>query len=419
MTENRKPKPRLLVLTQVHQPEPNFITADVAAAMTADYDVVVVTSHPNYPYGKFYPGVFPWLPRKTIEQGVVVWRLPCYPYHGRSQIKRALSYVTYALAALLFAPFVAGRPALVWVYHGPFTAGPAAIPFKVFYGSRVVFTCADLWPETFLAAGVADSGFVIRMLFAYRRAVNRIADVLICTTRGTLKRFIEDGVDPARLHFVPVWVGGIRDCREAMPSSGGVPRIVYAGNLGPAQSLETAILAAAELKRRGVDVVFDLYGSGNWEHTLKELAQNQGASNVCFHGRVEAAKAFHASSRAFAQIISLQPSPLFDMTIPSKLSFCCAAGAPVLFGLRGEAAAMMRESGGGIPFEADNPHSLVEAVTELLKMSDTERTRMHHALRQYYVNLFEPTTLLAKYRALFASESAGGVPGGSMMARTE
>ena len=102
---------RVLVLTQHYHPEPNFITADVAEALAADFDVTVVTAHPNYPEGRFYSGTRPWRPLRRVERGVTVWRVPMYPYHGRPQVKRCLSYSSFALVAAVWAPFVgrAGR----------------------------------------------------------------------------------------------------------------------------------------------------------------------------------------------------------------------------------------------------------------------------------------------------------------------
>jgi colanic acid biosynthesis glycosyl transferase WcaI len=400
----RSRRGRLLVLSQVYKPEPNFITAEVAETMARHMDVVVVAALPNYPEGRFYPGVRWWRPTRRVEEGAIVWRLPLYPYHGRSHLKRALSYLSFTVLASLWAPLVAGRPDVVWVYHGPFTVGLATLWFKFAYRARVIVTCADLWPESFLAAGVAKPGPVMRMLFAYRRAMNRCADTIICATKGTFEQFVRDGLDPSRLHHVPVWVDGIQPA--ALPEEGdkaAARRIVYAGNLGPAQRLDTLIRAAAELQREAIDIVVDLYGTGNGEAELRELARSLGATNVTFHGRVPPAEAFAVSSRAFAQVVSLQPSPLFAMTVPSKISFCCAAGAPLLYGLQGEAAGMVADSGGGIPFDVLDPRSLVAAVKQLLACTPAVRRQMRARLQQYYAEHLARPRLIARYEDILLS----------------
>src|SRR5688500_4580045 len=114
-------RPRLLVLSQHYRPEPNFICADVAESLSDLFDVVVVTAHPNYPTGKFYPGTRFWTISRSVENGVTVWRIPMFPDHSLSQFRRGFSYLTFAVLSAVVALIVAPRPAAIWVYHGPFT----------------------------------------------------------------------------------------------------------------------------------------------------------------------------------------------------------------------------------------------------------------------------------------------------------
>jgi len=406
-TESR---PRLLVLTQHYRPEPNFITADVAESLCENFDVTVVTAHPSYPEGRFYPGSRWWLPLRKRERGATVWRLPMYPYRGRSKPLRFLSYLSFAGAAAIWAPLVALRPRVVWVYHGPFTVGLAAMWYRLL-GCRIVFTCADLWPESFLAAQVAGHGLIMRLMFAYSRAINRIATLLICSTRGTMRRYAADGIPPSALCYVPVWVEGVPlNRRRVIVTDDAVPRIVYAGNLGPAQQLETLVRAAGRLHGEGVSVHFDVYGTGSSEVELRELAVQAGAANVTFHGRIEPARAFERASSAHGQVVCLRKTALFSMTIPSKISFSFAAGSPVLYGLTGESAELVAESGGGIAFDPNDPATLVAAVKLLLDLSPEMRREMGDALRRYYDEHFERSGLLAQYKRVFRQCGSGRAP---------
>ncbi len=401
---------RLLILTKEFRPEPNFITGDVADALVAHMDVVVVTAHPNYPFGRFYDGTRYWWPSRSIEKGVIVWRLPFYPDKSLSLWRRALSYLSFALAAALFSPFVAGKPDTVWVYHGPFTTGLAALWFRLVYRSRVVITAADLWPESFAAAGVASHGVLLRMMYAYSRAVNRMADLIVCCTRGTLDRYRRDGIPEQRLCYVPVWTTTSAPPEPVAEMRRETARLVYAGNMGPAQNLETLIRAAAELEKRDLPVAVHLYGTGTREAELKKLAQRLNASNVIFHGAVAPAIAFHACASSFAQVVLLRRSPLFRMTVPSKLYFSFAAGAPLLCGLEGEAAELAAESGGAIPFESDDAQSLVDAVAHLMRLDDSERARMRQRLHAFYQNNFAPHSLLRAYEEILAGIVTRTVP---------
>jgi glycosyltransferase involved in cell wall biosynthesis len=393
-------RPRILVLSQHYRPEPNFIAADVAEALAQHADVMVVTAHPNYPTGRFYPGTRYWRPTKTLENGVTVWRVPFLPDHSTSKLRRMVSYLSFALAAALVAPFVAPRPTLVWVYQGPFTTMLAALWYRFVRRVPIVLTCADLWPESFTAAGVAHPGVIVSLALRYRRVMNRLATLIICSTRGTYERFAAEGIPRERLRFVPVWVDGIPAEEELLPdraAEGSDPVVVYAGNLGPAQQLETVLHGAALLEREGAGVCFELYGAGADEERLRSLAAELGLRSVRFRGRVSPEQAFEASSRAFAQIVSLRRDPLFAMTLPSKLFGCFAAGAPVLYGLEGEAAELVARSGGGVEFDPDEPASLAGAIGRLMASSADERCAMRTRLRCYYREHFARDRLLEQY----------------------
>jgi colanic acid biosynthesis glycosyl transferase WcaI len=401
-------RPRLLVLTLFYAPEPNFITADVAQTLANDFDVTVITPHPNYGENWFYPGTRGWWrPRRSSERGVTVWRLPMVPYHGRSRVMRAVSYLSFTAGAVLLAPLLCRGPRVVWVYHAPFFPGLAAIWFKLVRRARLVYTCADLWPESLLATGVAEQGPAMRAMFAYSRFINRWADVLICSTRGTAERFLRDGIPADRLRHLPVWVEGSHHASATEVRCPQVPpfRIVYAGNMGPAQPLEAVVRAAAELRRENLPVVFDFYGSGSNEEQLRALAARIGADNVRFHGRVCSKRAFEVSAEAFAQVVSLEPSPLFAMTVPSKLAFAFAAGAPVLYGLTGEADALAAESGGGIAYGANDAETFAAAVRTLLAAGFETRQEMSRRLRLYYEQHFERSKLLEQYVSIMNSEA--------------
>jgi glycosyltransferase involved in cell wall biosynthesis len=392
-------RPRLLVLSQFYDPEPNFITQEVARRLAADFDVVVLTPQPNYPLDSVYAGTrSPWRATKSIDGTVTVWRLPILAYHGPSRVRRALCYLSFALPAVLLAPFLAGRPKVIWVYLGPFFPALAALPFKLLSRTRLVYTVADLWPESLLAAGVARRGLAVRCLYAYRRLINRAATDIICTTRGTLATFEAEGVPRTRLHFVPVWTPGLQEITDRLPEppTRDSGRVVYVGNMGPAQRLDTVIEAADILRRRGIGVSFHLYGDGSDEPRLRRMADDRQLVTVQFHGRVPPADAFDVSAAALGQIIILEPAPLFGMTIPSKLSFCCAAGSPLLYGLTGEARALAEASGGGVEFDAASPASLATAVEALTRMSPDERGALTVRLRRFHREVFAPSVLLER-----------------------
>lgn len=388
---------RVLLLSLHYRPEPNFITADVAARLAGEgFAVTVVTAHPNYPLGRFYDSVSSLYPEHSEEAGVSVWRLPFLPDHSRSKVRRSAAYGSFTLAAALFAPFAEPSPDLVWVYNAPFTTGAAALWFRYARGSKVAFICPDLWPESFEAAGVSPPRPILQLMYAYSRWINRRADLLVATTRGMLRRYEADGIPRSRLRFAPLWVDGTASPPREEETARDF-RILYAGNLGPAQALDVVLEGARLLLDSGVEVKIDFYGAGSEEARLAELAKKLGLTGVTFKGRVSQDEVFRAAAGAAAQIVHLTPSPFFSMTVPSKLASCLATGRPVLAGLAGEALEIAKESGGAIVFEAGNPHDFKRAVLELSAMSEAERAAMGARGRKYFEENLRPDALLSRY----------------------
>ena len=126
-------KPRVLLLTQWFDPEPTFKGLVFARELVRQgFEVEVLTGFPNYPGGKVYPGYrIKWLQREVID-GVHITRVPLYPNHDQSAIKRVLNYASFAAAATMYGVFMAKRASVLYAYHPPLTVGVAAALIKLF-----------------------------------------------------------------------------------------------------------------------------------------------------------------------------------------------------------------------------------------------------------------------------------------------
>src|SRR5690606_14425084 len=105
---------RVLLLTQWFDPEPTFKGAEFARALVRQgFEVEVVTGFPNYPGGKVYPGYRIKVLQRELIDGVHVTRVPLYPNHDQSAIKRVLNYASFAASSLVYGLFGAKRPDVI------------------------------------------------------------------------------------------------------------------------------------------------------------------------------------------------------------------------------------------------------------------------------------------------------------------
>jgi len=377
---------RILYLTQWFDPEPNILKglAFVRALEAAGHEVTVVTGFPNYPTGRLYPGYrMGWMRRERIE-GVEVVRLPLYPSHDASSLRRSLNFLSFFASALIYGLLRRRSYDLAYVYHPPITVGLAAAVAGWARGLPFVLDVQDLWPDTIAATGMAGAERLVGILgvlcgFVYRRAA-----AVVAQSESMRRALIARGVPAAKLSTIRNWAD------LPVPSDRapvGAPRntrftLVYGGNLGRAQGLDTVIDAAALLAARRADIEIVLHGDGVDAEALRARAAGIGV--IRFAPRVSQPAIVEIFRRADALLMSLADDPLFRITIPSKTQFYLAMGKPIVAAVAGEAAEILRSAGAGVVAPPGDAQALADAIETLADTSREHREAMGRAGQAYY-----------------------------------
>jgi colanic acid biosynthesis glycosyl transferase WcaI len=200
---------------------------------------------------------------------------------------------------------------------------------------------------------------------------------------------IERGVPAEKIHIVYNWADDIfqplpKD--EALAQELGLVgrfNVIYAGNLGEFQGLETVIKAALLLKDTP-DIQIVMVGTGQKEAEIRALAQQRGADNVRFLSHREYREMPRINSLADVLLVHLRDLPFFTTTIPGKTQVSLASGRPVLMAVRGDAADLIRRSGAGLTCEPENEHQLAQAIQQLHSMSPEQREALGQQGRKFY-----------------------------------
>lgn len=378
---------RILYLTQWFEPEPHVIKGlrFVRALKAAGHEVTVVTGLPNYPTGRLFPGyrIKP-IQRERID-GVDVVRLPLYPSHDTSSLRRSLNYLSFFVSALAYLLVRRERFDRAYVYHPPITVGLAAAVAGLVRRLPFILDVQDLWPDTLAATGMAGGRGLARPVgwlcaFVYRRA-----EAIVAQSEGIRAALAARGVPADKLVTIHNWA-------DAEPPRVGrtpplVPHrfvVVYGGNLGKAQGLGTVLEAAARLKDRRPDILILLYGDGVEAASLRERAQALDLRNLEIHPQVGKAEINALFARADALLVHLADHPLFTITVPSKVQAYLATGRPIAAGVAGEAARLLAESGAAVVAPPGDPGALADALAALADTPADARRRMGLKGRSYY-----------------------------------
>jgi glycosyltransferase involved in cell wall biosynthesis len=404
---------RVLVLTQWFDPEPTIKGLPFARELQRrGFTVEVLTGFPNYPYGRLYDGYrLRWRQREVVD-GVVVHRVPLYPSHDGSGVRRALNYASFAASAFLYGLGLVRRFDVIYAYHPPLSVGVVAALLGKLWRRPVVYDVQDLWPDTLAATGMIRSPGVLRVVGSVCRWVYRNVDRIAVLSPGFRTLLVQRGVPPDKVDVIYNWADDTALASRAGPLPEGFPaddgfKIVFAGNMGKAQGLDAVLDAARLLQGRGARVTFVLIGGGTDVPALRARAASLGLDNVVFLPPVPMARIGQVLAAADALLVHLRKDPLFEVTIPSKTQAYMFAGKPILLAVDGDASRLVQAAAAGIVAESGNPASIAEAALALAALEPSELASMGDRAARYYAAHLSRENGTARFAALFDRVAAG------------
>jgi glycosyltransferase involved in cell wall biosynthesis len=397
-----------LLLTQWFDPEPTFKGMVFARELVRQgFEVEVLTGFPNYPGGRLYPGYrMRWLQRETID-GVHITRVPLYPSHDQSALRRVLNYVSFAAFALLHGLFSVRRCDVIYAYHPPLTVGLAASFIRLFRRIPVVYDIQDMWPDTLRATGMIGNPTALDVVEKVCRWVYRRVDHIVVLSPGFKRLLGQRGVPEEKIDIICNWAdeASLAAPVGALPTNFPGPdrfRVVFAGNMGKAQALGAVLDAAALLQQRGAKVSFVFVGGGVDVDTLKAQAAKLALHNVVFIPPVPMSEVGTLLNEADALLVHLRRDPLFQITIPSKTQAYMAVGKPLLMAVDGDAADLVRQSGGGIVATSEDGQSIANAAQSLAMLAPEELTAMGRRAQEYYREQLALRVGVSRFGAIFS-----------------
>jgi len=380
---------RILILSQWCDPEPTFKGVLFAKELQRrGHEVRILTGFPNYPGGKLYPGYrVRWRLREMVD-GVPLLRVPLYPSHDGSAVRRVMNYVSFAVSASV-AAMVIRKPDVTYVYHPPASVALPAMVLKA-RGVPFVYDVQDMWPETLAATGMISNARVLKTVGSFMHLVHRAAAETVVLSQGFHDRLVAKGVAPETLTVIPNWTyedrietGDPGTARAEELGFAGRFNVVFAGTMGPAQAMDT-VLDAASLLEGERDVRFVLVGAGIETPRLKQEIERRGMENVVLLPRRPVEEVGELLALADAVLVHLRDDPLFAITVPSKTQSYLMSGRPILMGVRGDAAAMVEAAGAGITFPPQDAQALAQAVLTIKQASPAAREEMGRNGARFY-----------------------------------
>lgn len=406
---------RVLIISQFYHPEPVPKPNELAEALVSrGHTVTTITGFPNYPGGRLYPGwrIRPWT--VDIVNGVRVVRVPIFPDHSHSALRRVINYGSFAATASVLGPLLSGPLDVVYAWHPPTTTGIPAWLLSRLRRVPLLYAVHDLWPENVIATDMMREGPATRLmewleLFVYRRA-----KAVGVVSPGFVEHLKRKGVPASKIHVLTDWAD--EQVYRPLPADMALAdelgmvgkfNVVYGGQIGYAQALHTVVEAADRL-RQHPDLQFILAGDGLDKAPLEEEATRRGLANVRFLGWQAPERMARIYALADALLVTLKDQPVFRLGIPSKTYAYMACGKPLLMALSGVAAELVEEAGAGVACSPEDPDALAARCIELLRMPEEHRASMGRAARELYRKRFSKQVGVDAHERLLLELSGRG-----------
>lgn len=398
---------RVLVLSQHFWPESFRINEVVESLQAAGCTVSVLTGQPNYPQGEVFAGYrASGFGQQAHPSGYTIYRVPLAPRAKGRAWQLAINYLSFlASASTLGLWALRGRRFdVVFVYGtSPILQAMAGVVIKWTKGARLVTWVQDLWPQSLEATGFVRNPRVLGLVAAVVRWIYRRSDLLLVPSHAFLPTVQAMAANsPVEYHPNPGELAFGRSNTAAAPALQLEPgfNVVFAGNLGTVQALDTVLDAAERLKPFG-DIRWVLIGDGSRAQWLGEQVRARGLTNIRLPGRFSTEAMPGILAQASALLVSLTRSPIMGQTVPSKVQAYLAAGRPIIASLDGEGSRVVREAKAGLTCPAQDAQALADAVLALRDTSVAEREHMGRAGHSYYRAHFEPAALAERLALRF------------------
>ena len=366
----------ILFLTENFPPETNAAATRVYERacywIKSGHRVTVITSAPNFPEGRIFPGYRNRWRQTEDMDGIRVVRVKTYIAPNRGVIRRTLDFLSFMVTAFwagLFEPkpdvITATSPQFFAAVGGWMLGGAKRCPF--------VFELGDLWPASIAAVGAVRSSLTLRLIEKLELHLYARSEAVVALTPAFKDNLTGRGIVAEKIAVIPngvdTWRYGPRTKNPDLAKTWGLGDcfvVGYVGTHGMAHALGNVLDTAERLK--AVDGFrFLLAGAGAERDALIADAGRRGLDNVVFMPPQPKDAMPRVWSLCDVALVHLKNDPLFAGVIPSKIFEAMASGLPILLAApEGEASNIIDRHGAGVSVAAEDPDALADACRRLM-----------------------------------------------------
>lgn len=403
---------RVLVVCQHFWPEAFRINDVCDFLVEKGCDIEVLCGIPNYPKGQFFDGYSWFYNRRQTHGGIRIRRAFEIPRGSNSNFRIFINYMSFPLASLLHVPrLLTKKYDKIFIYQlSPVMMAWAGIVVGRLKRIETTMYVLDLWPENLFSVLDVKRPF-------WRRVATRVShwhykkvDKLVVLSEKMKQRLVEiTGIAEDKIIVLPqacekIYEKDVHDTKLAQRFKGGF-NILFTGNISPAQSFETIIDAARQLKNDGLqNINWIIVGDGMSRQWLEDEVKQAGLADIFyFEGFKPVEDIPKYTGFADVLVACLVKSDLLEATIPAKVMSYFAAGRPTVLAMDGEVRDLVNKTiKCGFAGPTEDAKILAVNIKKIYDMPAKDRQAMGARGRAYHLKYFERNIILSRlYNFIF------------------
>ena len=389
---------RILVISQYFFPE-NFRINDLVFSLKKrGHHIEVLTGKPNYPKGEYFDS-YSWNgPSEEEIQDVKIYRSNLILRKKGGGVRLFLNYFSFVFFAFFKVFKIRGEFDKVFVYApSPITVGFLGILAAKRFKCKSYLWVHDLWPESVRIAGGISNKVVLGLINSMTKKIYKYTDQILVQSPKFIDYIKKQNVKENKLIYFPYYaedfykvVKAKKSIKEQFPDGFNV---LFAGNIGVAQSFDTIVGAFELLKEYDINLI--VLGEGRDKSRIIELLNQRGISNkFYFLGSHPPEKMPDYFACADALLITLKKADIFSFTIPGKLQSYLGCGKPIIGALDGIGKQIIMDSKSGFCSDAEDYKSLSDNLLLMMNTSPDKRIKMGKFGLDYFNIHFKKEKLL-------------------------
>ena len=402
------PKDKILVVCQHFWPE-GFRLNDIADFFVENnLDVEVLCGLPNYPKGELFPGYSLRGPYREKRNGIDIRRTLEIPRRGNTSARIFLNYVSFPFFSLLHVPrMLFGKYDRIFLYQlSPVMMSLAGIIVGKLRRIETTMYVLDLWPENLYSVINVRNRFLRGLLEKVSHWHYRNVDKIVVLSELMKDRLLAvSGLPEEKVTVIPqacekIYEEQVADEELGRRFKDGF-KVVFAGNISPAQSFDTILQAAQHIRDTGIDDVrWVIVGDGMSRTEVESKVRDMGLSDSFhFEGQRPVEDVPRYTGIADALVGCLVTSDLLEATIPAKVQSYIASGKPLVLAMDGEVRRLvMDEAQCGLVGPTEDAQTLADNVIKLYRMSSEERAALGDAGRRFHFEHLERNIVLGRLK---------------------